>query len=347
MEGVAHEAASLAGHLRLGKLICLYDANRISLAGATDLSFTEDVGAAVRRLRLARAARRRRQRPRRRSRARSRRRRPVADKPSLIVVRTQIGYGSPKQDTFGVHGSPLDAEQVVETKKALGYPSIEPFFVPQDALAEPARLRSSAGSGPRRSGSARFAAYCAGAPGARAASSSACCAASCRRAGTRTSRRSPPTEKPIATRAAGGKVINAIAARVPELVGGSADLNPSTETALKGAGDFEPPVAPGRRPPGRGRRRVGLRRAQPALRRARARDGRDRATASRATAGCIPFSATFFTFSDYMRPAIRLAAIMKAHVDLRLHARQHRRRRGRPDAPAGRARRRRCARSRS
>ena len=158
MEGVAHEAASLAGHLRLGRLVCFYDSNRICLAGATDLSFTEDVGrvfdgygwhvqhvadgndldALTRAIEAAKA---------------------VADKPSLVVVRTQIGYGSPKQGTFGVHGSPLSAEQVVETKKKLGYPSLEPFFIPQDALSN---LRGCVERGQRASAEwkGRFAAYC-------------------------------------------------------------------------------------------------------------------------------------------------------------------------------------------
>ena len=135
MEGVALEAASLAGHLGLGKLTCLYDANRISLAGATDISFTQDMGrtfeacgwhvqqvedgndldAIDAAIATAKSA---------------------ADGPSLIVVRSHIGFGSPKQDTFGVHGSPLRADEVKATKKTLGYPSEEPFFIPEDALAE-------------------------------------------------------------------------------------------------------------------------------------------------------------------------------------------------------------------
>ena len=132
----------------------------------------------------------------------------------------------------------------------------------------------------------------------------------------------------MATRAAGGKVLNAIAARVPELVGGSADLNPSTETALKGAGDFEPPsFTDGDRQGAVGgdwsyagrNLHFGVREhAMGAICNGIARHG-----------GLVPFAATFFIFSDYMRPAIRLAALMQLHVDLRLHPRQHRRRRGR------------------
>ena len=112
--------------------------------------------------------------------------------------------------------------------------------------------------------------------------------------------------------------------------------HPSTDTALKGAGDFQ--TRPSRSPTARARSAAtGLRRPQPPLRRARARHGRDRSTAWRCHGGLIPFCATFLIFSDYMRPSIRLAALMKLHVDLRLHPRQHRRGRGRADAPAGRA----------
>ncbi len=310
MEGVAHEAASLAGHLGLGKLVCFYDSNHICLAGSTNLSFSDDVGrvfegygwhvqrvedgndldALTRATEAARA---------------------VADKPSLVIVRTQIGYGSPKQGTFGVHGSPLNEEQVAETKKTLGYPSLEPFFVPPEALAH---LRTAVGRGRQAQAEwrSRFEAYQQAHPDF---------AAELERV---TRRELPagwdqdipafsPSDKPVATRSAGGRVINAIAARVPELVGGSADLNPSTETALKGAGDFEPAAAAAGDHQGAvggewgygGRNlQFGVREhAMGAVCNGIARHG-----------GLVPFSATFFTFSDYMRPAIRLAAIMKAHA---------------------------------
>jgi transketolase len=134
MEGVAHEAASLAGHLGLGRLVVLYDANRISLAASTDLAFTEDVGRVFEGYRwhvqhvadgndleaLTRAIRAARDEEAR---------------PSLVIVRSEIGFGSPKQGTFAVHGSPLSAEQVVETKRKLGYPSEEPFYLPPEAVA--------------------------------------------------------------------------------------------------------------------------------------------------------------------------------------------------------------------
>jgi transketolase len=307
MEGVANEAASLAGHLGLGRLVCFYDSNQICLGSSTSLVFTTDVGkvfegygwhvqtvqdgndldAIARATDAALAA---------------------ADRPSLVIVRTAIGFGSPKQGTFGVHGSPLDAAQVVATKKALGYPSEEPFFVPAEALAH---LRSAVerGKAAEAAWHGRIEAYRKAHPDLAAELE-------------RVLRGELPKgwdadlpvfkadDKPIATRAAGGKVINAIAARVPELVGGSADLNPSTETALKGAGDFQSPANEASDRQGAvggewgyaGRNvHYGVREhAMAAISSGMALHG-----------GVIPFSATFFTFADYMRPSIRLAALMK------------------------------------
>ena len=238
MEGVVHEAAALGGHLRLGKLVCLYDSNRICLAGATSLSFTTDsakvfegYGWHVQTVvdgndldgitRAIEAAKK------------------VTGKPSLVVVQTQIGYGSPKQGTFGVHGSPLGAEQVVETKKALGYPSTEPFFVAPDALAE-LRTAVDRGKALEAAWRAKLAAFRAAHPDL-AAELERVLRRELPAGWDQELPKFAPSDKPMATRSAGGKAINAIAARVPELVGGSADLNPSTETALKGAGDFESP----------------------------------------------------------------------------------------------------------
>ena len=281
MEGVASEAASLAGHLRLGKLICLYDDNRVTLAAGTDITFSEDRARALRRVRLAHAA--------------------VADgndlaaidaalraaraetaRPSLILVRTHIGYGSPnKQDTFEAHGSPLGVDEVRLTKQNLGWPSRAAVPDPRrGARALPRRGRRAARTTKPRSTSAcartrtRF-------PISRAELQRACRG------------ELPPgwdadipvfaaDAKGMATRVASGKVMNAIAPRAAALTGGSADLDPSTYTALKGLGDFNPPAAAGRRYAGLDRRRLELRGTQPALRRARARDGRDRQRHGRA-----------------------------------------------------------------
>jgi transketolase len=306
MEGVAHEAASLAGHLELGKLIVFYDSNRISLAASTNLTFTDDVemvfegygwhvqavadgndlDALARATEAAKAA---------------------TDRPSLIVVRTEIGYGSPKQGTFGVHGSPLNAEEVIATKRTLGYPSEEPFFVPSAALAH---LRSAVerGKAAEAEWRGRFEAYRKAHPDL-AAEFERATRGELPAGWDRDIPAFAATDKPIATRAAGGKVINAIAARVPELVGGSADLNPSTDTGLKGQGDFQSPATAGAAHQGAvggewgyGGRNIhyGVREhAMAAISSGLALHG-----------GLIPFSATFFTFADYMRPALRLAALM-------------------------------------
>jgi transketolase len=309
-EGVASEAASLAGHLRLNKLIALYDSNRISLAASTELTFTEDVGKRfeaygwnvlhvadgndVEQVAEAIAVARK-----------------AADKPTLVILRTHIGFGSPKQDTFGVHGSPLNADQVIQTKKNLGYPSLEPFFIPDEALAH-FRQAVEHGRQLEAEWKKHFEAYAEAYPDL---------AAEWKRL---TSGQLPegwdkdiptfsPTDKPMATRSAGGKTINAIAARVPELLGGSADLNPSTDTALKGAGDFQSPLNQAQDRQGAvggewgyaGRNlHFGVREhAMAAIVSGLALHG-----------GLIPFGATFLTFSDYMRPSIRLAAMMKLHV---------------------------------
>ena len=310
MEGVAHEAASLAGHLRLGRLVCFYDSNRISLAGATSLSFSDDVtrvfegyGWRVETVAdgndldaLARA---------------SDAAKAAGERPSLVVVRTEIGYASPKQGTFGVHGSPLSAEQVVQTKRTLGYPSEEPFFLPKEGVAH---LLGAVARGKvaEAEWQARFKAY-------RKAHRDLATEFERVMAGELPARwdEDIPTftaaDKPIATRAAGGKVQGAIAARVPELFGGSADLNPSTETTLKGAGDFQSPAfaPPDRQGAVGGEWGYGGRNVHYGV--------REHAMAAISSGlalhgGLIPFSATFFTFSDYMRPAIRLAALMKLHT---------------------------------
>jgi transketolase len=307
MEGVAHEAASLAGHLKLGRLVVFYDSNDICLAASTSLSFTDDVAkvfegygwhvqtvADGNDLGALRAA--------------TDTARGVADKPSLVVVKTKIGFGSPKQGTFGVHGSPLNAEQVIETKKQLGYPSQEPFFLPQEALAH-LRAAKDRGASAEAEWCGRFEAYRKAHPEL-AAEFERAMRGELPLGWDAEIPKFSPADKPVATRSAGGKVINAIAAKLPELMGGSADLNPSTETALKGAGDFQSPATAGLSHQGAvggdwgyaGRNvHFGVREhAMGAVCSGLALHG-----------GVVPFSATFFTFSDYMRPAIRLAALMK------------------------------------
>jgi transketolase len=309
MEGVALEAVSLAGHLRLGKLVAFYDSNRISLAGATDLSFSQDMGktfeaagwhvqvvedgndleALSSAVAEAKAA---------------------ADRPSLVIVKTQIGFGSPKQGSCAVHGSPLNAEEVLATKRKLAYPSEEPFFVPAEVVAEGARIVEK-GKAVEAEWKARFDAYRKAHPDL-AAEFERTLAGRLPEGWDQDIPKYTLADKAIATRAAGGKVLNAIAARVPEIFGGSADLNPSTDTALKGAGDFECPTLGGNREGAVGGEwgyagrnlHFGVREhAMGAIANGIALHG-----------GLRPFTATFFTFSDYERPAIRLAALMELPV---------------------------------
>jgi transketolase len=295
MEGISHEACSLAGHLRLGKLIGIYDDNRITIDGSTDLAFSDDtarrfeaygwhvqsaidgndVAAIDHALRQAQAA---------------------ADRPSLIILRTHIGYGSPnKQDTAEAHGAPLGADEVRRTKQNLGWPSLEPFFVPEDALAEWRRARQR-GALLHGDWQARWSAY-------RVAHPDLAGELERRLAG-----RLPdgwdgalPVFGPAdgqATRAASGKALNAIAPRLPEMIGGSADLTGSNLTQIKGSGDF----AAGRF--GERNFHFGVREhAMGAVLNGLAYHG-----------GFIPFGGTFLIFSDYMRPAIRLAALAQLKV---------------------------------
>ncbi len=309
-EGVASEAASLAGHLRLNKLVVLYDSNRISLAASTELTFTEDVGKRfeaygwnvlhvaegndVEEVTQAIAAAQK-----------------VSDRPTLVVVRTHIGFGSPKHDTFGVHGSPLNADEVVQTKKNLGYPSLDPFFIPDEALAH---FRTAVERGKQREADWQkcFEAYAQAYPDL-AAEWSRAISGELPDGWDKDIPTFSPADKPIATRSAGGKVINAIAAHVPGLVGGSADLNPSTNTALKGAGDFQSPLnlAADKQGAIGGEWGYGGRNLHFGV--------REHAMAAIVSGlalhgGVIPFGATFLTFADYMRPSIRLAAMMKLKV---------------------------------
>lgn len=311
MEGLAAEAASLAGHLKLAKLIYLYDHNLITLAGATRLTFTEDrakrfeaygwhvqsvddgtdLGAIEQALRQARAE---------------------TTRPSLIMVRTHIGYGSPhRQDTFEAHGAPLGAEEVKLTKQNLGWPVEPPFHIPEKALNH---FRQALDQGKREEDqwNARFAAYKKAFPDL-AAELQQLMDGKLPPGWEASIPQFPADPKGLATRSASGKVLNALASRLPTLIGGSADLNPSNNTALQGMGDFQnPDSVEGDRQGAvggpwsyQGRNvHFGVREhAMGAILNGLAVHG-----------GLIPFGATFLVFSDYLRPAIRLAALMEQRV---------------------------------
>jgi len=314
MEGITQEAASLAGHLRLGKMIYLYDQNHISLAGATSLTFTEDVAgrfnaygwhtqtvedgndtpAIARAIEVAQKE---------------------TDRPSLILVHTHIGFGSPnKHDTFGVHGSPLGEDELQATKKALGWPTMDKFYLPKKAV-EFFRQALPRGAKAEQAWRAKFDAYKREFP-KEAAEFEQNIAGKLPDNWAADLPTWSPSDKPIATRAAGGEVLNALAKHIPNLIGGSADLNPSTNTALKGMGDFQP---------GNGDDAANADR-QGAVGGVWGYGGRNDAFGVRehamgaavngmaAHGGVLPFSATFLVFSDYMKPAIRLGALSKLKV---------------------------------
>jgi transketolase len=311
MEGISHEAASLAGHLKLGKLIYLYDQNHISLAGATELDFTEDVA--------------------RRFEAYDWHTRIVRDgndtediaeaikeaqletrRPSLILVRTHIGYGSPhKQDTFAAHGSPLGEDELQATKKALGWPTMDKFFLPQEVV-DFFRQAVSKGAEAQRAWQTKLGSYKKEYPN-EAAELERAIAGKLPDNWAADLPKWSPSDKPLATRAAGGAALNALAKHVPNIIGGSADLNPSTDTALKGMGDFQPPEAGGESVQGAvgsewdyGGRNLAFGVREHAMGAA--------VNGLAAHGGVIPFSATFLVFSDYMRPSIRLGALSKLHA---------------------------------
>ena len=309
MEGVASEAASLAGHLRLGKLNVLYDDNYVTLAAGTDITFTEDRGARfaaygwhivhvpdgndIEAIDAALQAAH-----------------DETSRPSLILVRTHLGYGSPEQDTFEAHGSPLGPENVRKTKEHYGWP-LEDFVVPDDALAH-MRKAVDRGRELEQQWNDRFAQY-AQAHQALAAELERSLHGALPEGWDAGIPVFPADAKGLATREASGKVMNAIAPKLPALTGGSADLDPSTKTALKGFGDFNPPLHAGEDRQGSdgggwsyaGRNlHFGVREhAMGAI-----------ANGMAAHFGFLPYTATFLIFSDYMRPAMRLAALSKLHV---------------------------------
>lgn len=291
MEGLASEAASLAGHLKLGNLIYLYDDNHISIEGSTDLTFTED---AARRFEaygwhvqtvadgndldgIEEAIRQARE---------------VSDRPSLIKVRTHIAYGSPnKQDTHDAHGAPLGEEEVRLTKKNLGWDPDKQFFIPEEALRQ---FRRSVECGEKAEGEWKnqFQEY------RRAHPDLAIEWERCRKKEFSEDWKNVlpvfSSDTPLATREASGKVLNTIAPYLPTLIGGSADLAPSTNTILKGFGSFQAGSYGGHN------LHFGVRE--------HAMGGILNGLAH--TGGLIPYGATFLIFSDYMRPSIRLAAVM-------------------------------------
>ena len=311
MEGVAAEACSLAGHLGLGKLIVLYDDNRVSLAGTTNLTFTEDVGkrfsaygwqvlrveegndlAAIDRA-ISEAKEDR-------------------TRPSLICVRTTLGYGAPtKQGTYKVHGAPLGEEELRAAKEKLGWPVEPKFYVPEGVL-EHFRTAVERGGKWEREWVEGFERYRAEYPEL-AAELARRIRGELPAGWDKGLPEFPPDEKGIATRKASGVVLKALAQRIPELIGGSADLNPSTNTELTGLGDFQRPGTPpaglqgaAGGPWGPAGRNIhfGVREhAMGAIANGLARHG-----------GIIPFCGTFLVFSDYMRPPMRLAAMMGCRV---------------------------------
>lgn len=295
MEGITAEAASLAGHLELGQLICLYDDNQITIDGRTELAFTEDVGKRFEAygwqvLRVAdgtvteevaaaiTAAK--------------------ADKtrPSLILVRTAIGFGSPnKQNSADAHGAPLGAAEVRLTKENLGWPQEQAFYVPAEVLAHFAELQTRL-AGAKEAWDKLFAAYRSKYPEDAA------------RWDAWYSRSLPAAlqedkalwsfDKPMATRTASGQVMQVLAKYLPNLLGGSADLNASTKTYLKGLGDFQAENRKGNN------LYFGVR-----------EHGMAAVLSGLALYGGLrPYGATFLAFFDYMKPSVRLAALMRQPV---------------------------------
>ncbi len=296
MEGISHEAASYAGHLKLGKLIGFYDDNNITIEGRTELTFTDntyqrfesygwhvqfiadvnDIPAIDAAIEAAKKE---------------------TQKPSLIIVKSHIGFGSPhKQDTADAHGSPLGGDEIKLTKENLGIKSTEPFFVAPEALAQWRKMQA-VGAAYQAEWEKEYATY-------KAANADLATELERRLSGKLQDgwEATIPTfteaNGKVASRAASGVVLNAMAATIPELIGGSADLASSTNTIVKGAPSFNPGSYEGRN------FHFGIREhGMGAVMNGMSLHG-----------GVIPYGATFLIFSDYMRPAIRLAALMRQRV---------------------------------
>ena len=292
MEGISHEAAALAGTLGLGKLIFLYDDNLISLDGPTELSYTDNYlerfeayhwhvqivedGNDLEAIEAAIAAAK-----------------AETSKPSFIAVRTVIGYGSPKAGTNKVHGEALGAADVAATKKFFGFPEDQSFYVPEDALTN-WRQAVDRGAVLEAEWNQLFDGYAAAFPDLAAEFTRT--QAGKLRGGWEKTIPSFPAGKPVATRNAGGEVMNKIADVVPELFGGAADLTSSTRTIFKSSVSFH--VDPAGRNVFFGVREFGMCAAVNGI---------------AAHGGLVPFGSTFFCFADYCKPAIRLAALMQTH----------------------------------
>jgi len=293
MEGISHEAASLAGTLGLGKLIFFYDDNLVSLDGPTELSFTEDrlkrfeayhwhvqivedgndLEGISKAIEAAQA---------------------VKDKPSLIAVRTVIGYGSPKAGTNKAHGEALGAEAVKATKKNLGWPEDKTFYVPDDAAKNWLQAVDK-GAKEESDWNALFAKYKKEFPDL-AAEFERVQEGRLKDGWEQTLPKFPGDSRPIATRSAGNTVMNAFAKAVPEIIGGAADLSTSTKTLIKDSKNFH--IDPTGQNIYYGVREFGM----CAMVNGMAAHG-----------GVIPYGSTFFVFTDYCKPALRMAALMKAH----------------------------------
>jgi len=292
MEGLSHEAASLAGTLGLGKLIVLYDDNLISLDGPTDLSFTENVykrfeaynwhvqrvadGNDLAGIQAAIEAAK-----------------AETGRPSLIAVRTIIGYGSPKAGSNKSHGEPLGVADVIASKKFFGFPEDKSFYIPDEALAN-WREAKTAGAAAEAEWTKLFAGYKAAFP--ELAAEFERTQKGELKAGWEKSVPTFGVDKKQATRSAGNVVMNAIAESVPELFGGAADLTSSTKTIFKPGANFH--LDPAGRNVFFGVRELAMCAAVNGM---------------AAHGGLIPFGSTFFVFSDYAKPALRIAALMGVH----------------------------------
>jgi len=293
MEGVSHEAGSLAGTLHLGKMIYLYDDNLVSLDGPTDLSFTEDVTerfeayhwhvqfvddgndlqAISEAIKIAQS---------------------ITDKPSLIRVRTVIGYGSPKAGTNKAHGEALGPDAVKATKKKLNWPEDKTFYVPDEARQNWLQAVDK-GKKYEQEWNDLFAAYKAKYP-TEAAEFERVQAGKLAEGWEKSLPVWKADAKPIATRSAGGETMEALFQAVPELIGGAADLTTSTKTIFKNGGNFH--IDPAGRNIWFGVREFGMCAAVNGM---------------AVHGGLIPYGSTFFTFSDYCKPALRIAALMGSH----------------------------------